>query len=81
MINVSYIFSGAKTLKASGFDIVAENAGIDYGLLKGLIGVMRFFYSRMAVILLAVLASAGTYYIHANYRHYLPQFSCILGFF
>ncbi|GHV72143.1 hypothetical protein AGMMS49928_28030 [Spirochaetia bacterium] len=68
--NVTYIFSGAKTLKATGFDIVAENAEVDYGLLKGLIGVMRFFYSRMAAILLAVLASAGTYYICAVLRTY-----------
>ncbi|GHV46474.1 hypothetical protein AGMMS49546_34550 [Spirochaetia bacterium] len=35
--NVSYIFSSAKTLKASGFDIVAENTGVDYGLQETII--------------------------------------------
>ena len=61
--NVTYILSGVKTLKATGFQAVEENSEIDYGLLKGLISVMRSFYSRIAFILLAVLATAGTYYI------------------
>ena len=61
--NVTYILSGVKTLKATGFQAVEENSEIDYGLLKGLISVMRSFYSKIAFILFAVLATAGTYYI------------------
>jgi O-antigen/teichoic acid export membrane protein len=61
--NVTYILSGIKTLKATGFQIVEENSEIDYGLLKGLISVMRSFYSKIAFILFAVLTTAGTYYI------------------
>ena len=61
--NVTYILSGVKTLKATGFQAVEENSEIDYGLLKGLISVMRSFYSKIAFVLFAVLATAGTYYI------------------
>jgi O-antigen/teichoic acid export membrane protein len=68
--NVTYILSGVKSLKSTSFQITEKNAEIDYGLLKGLIGVMRSFYSCMAIILLAVLLSAGTYYIHIILRTY-----------
>jgi O-antigen/teichoic acid export membrane protein len=63
--NVTYILSGVKTLKAEGFEKADnENAEVDYGLLKGLIDVMRFFYSRVALILFALLMTAGTYYVY-----------------
>jgi len=61
--NVTYILSGVKTLKATGFQASEENSEIDYSLLKGLISVMRSFYSKIAFILFAVLATVGTYYI------------------
>jgi O-antigen/teichoic acid export membrane protein len=68
--NVTYIFSGAKKLKESGFDTIEENTEIDYSLLKSLISAMRFFYSRAAAIMFFSLAVFGTYYIYivtANY--------------
>ena len=68
--NVTYILSGVKTLKATGFQAVEENSEIDYGLLKGLISVMRSFYSKIAFVLFAVLATAGTYYIFFLLRTY-----------
>jgi len=68
--NVTYILSGVKTLKATGFQTVEENVGIDYGLLKGLISVMRSFYSRIAFILFAVLSTAGAYYVNIILRAY-----------
>ncbi|KAA6327719.1 hypothetical protein EZS27_023319 [termite gut metagenome] len=69
--NVSYVFSGVKTLKKKVFFTVEEEASdIDYGLLKGLIGVMRFFYSRMAIVLLITLTIIGTYYIHTILKTY-----------
>jgi len=68
--NVTYILSGVKTLKATGFQAIEENSEIDYGLLKGLISVMRSFYSRIAFVLFAVLATAGTYYIFFLLRTY-----------
>ena len=62
--NISYIVSGVKELKTSGFQIVnAKSNDIDYGLFKGLIQAMKWFYKRMTLILLLLLATAGTYYI------------------
>jgi O-antigen/teichoic acid export membrane protein len=70
MRNVTYVFSGAKVLKAKGFEAVEENAEIDYGLLKSLIAAMRFFYSRMAAVLLITLVTFGTWYINAVLKTY-----------
>ena len=68
--NVTYVFSGVKVLKATGFQADGEDSEIDYGLLKGLIGVMRSFYSRMALILFGILISAGTYYVYILLKTY-----------
>jgi O-antigen/teichoic acid export membrane protein len=68
--NVTYVFSGAKILKPTGFDRVEENAEVDYSLLKGLIGAMRRFYSRMAAALLLLLITLGTYYLYTILKTY-----------
>lgn len=63
--NISYIFSGVDELKPTGFgQSVAENSRINYSLLKGTIAAMRWFYSRMALIVFFVLSTAGTYYLY-----------------
>jgi O-antigen/teichoic acid export membrane protein len=69
--NVSYVVSGVKVLKATGYDTV-ENGGneIDYGLFKGLINAMKWFYARMAIILFSVLVTVGTCYIHTVLKSY-----------
>ncbi|MDR1552603.1 MAG: hypothetical protein LBS69_03950, partial [Prevotellaceae bacterium] len=62
--NVTYIVSGVRELKTSGYqNINAETNDIDYGLFKGLINSMKWFYTRMTLLLLLLLATAGTYYI------------------
>ena len=69
--NVSYVISGVKELKTTGFQTVdSNNAEIDYGLLKGLINAMRWFYVRMAFVLFVVLAIAGTLYMHSMLKAY-----------
>ncbi len=69
--NITYIFSGIKNLKTSGLDTaVNEDKTIDYGLLKGVIIAMRWFYLRMALLLLLLLASFGTYYIYSVLKTY-----------
>ena len=64
--NVSYIFSGATSLKKSGFDIVLNKTSydIDWGLLKGLISAMRWLYLRISIAHFFLVISLGTYYIH-----------------
>ena len=69
--NVSYVISGVKELKKTGFQIVKNtNCEVDYGLFKGLIGAMRWFYGRVALILFILLITLGTYYIHAILKTY-----------
>jgi O-antigen/teichoic acid export membrane protein len=69
--NVSYVVSGVRELKTNGFQTVeAGNNNIDYGLFKGLINAMRWFYARMALLLFLLLATAGTYYIHTVLKTY-----------
>ena len=69
--NVTYIFSGVRTLQKKGFEVVDEqSASIDYGLLKGIISAMRWIYLRIAVFLFITLSSLGTYYIHTLLKNY-----------
>jgi O-antigen/teichoic acid export membrane protein len=69
--NVTYIFSGVKTLKINGFETVdGENPSVDYCLLKGVINAMRWFYFRMSIVLLLLLATFGTYYIKILLHNY-----------
>jgi hypothetical protein len=65
------VVSGVKVLKASGYHIVESNtSAIDYSLLKGLIEAMRWLYSRMALIMPALLTIAGMFYIHTLLKTY-----------
>ena len=70
--NISYVFSGVRSLKRNGHEYVAdaENEKIDYALLKNTIGAMRYFYSRMALILFVFLVVGGTFYIHSLMQNY-----------
>ena len=68
--NVSYVFSGVKTLKKEGYDVVDDVESVDYGLLAGTIRAMRYFYSRMAIVLFVLFAVVGTIYIHSLMTEY-----------
>lgn len=70
--NVTYVFSGVKSLKTEGFESMSKvtEKTVDYGLLKGLIQSMKFFYLRVAVIALVLMLTLGTYYMYALLRNY-----------
>jgi O-antigen/teichoic acid export membrane protein len=69
--NISYVISGAQELKKSGFQTVNEGyQSIDFPLLKGIIDTMRWFYSRLAVILFVLLITLGSFYIYRVALHY-----------
>lgn len=70
--NVTYVFSGAKELKKTGYNNVTkgEESIIDYDLLKGVISAMRWFYSRISILLFLLLISFGTYYINTILKSY-----------
>lgn len=71
--NISYVFSGVRSLKKDGHENVddADTAAIDYKLLKQTIGAMRYFYSRIALILFVFLAVCGTIYISVLMQNYV----------
>jgi O-antigen/teichoic acid export membrane protein len=69
--NITYIFSGIKNLKPVGLGSVEdEDKLIDYGLLKGVISSMKWFYSWMSVSLFILLSTFGTYYIYVILQKY-----------
>ncbi len=70
--NVTYIFSGVNKLKNVGYEKTTSLlAGeVNYPLLKGILHAMRWFYSRVSLILLGLLSTVGTYYIHTILRSY-----------
>ncbi len=69
--NVTYVFSGVRSLKKEGHGFVVEDNGdIDYGLLKGLISTMKWFYFRMAMLLFMLMSTIGTVYIISILKKY-----------
>ena len=70
---VSYLFSGVRSLKKEGYEsVVADGAGdIDYELLSGTIKAMRYFYSRMAIVLFLLFATIGSVYVYVLMGDYV----------
>lgn len=68
--NISYIFSGVKTLQKDGVSHIDADAEVDYGLLKGSLLAMRRFYRWMALAVFAVLFTAGTAYFYYILQKY-----------
>lgn len=68
--NISYIFSGVKTLQKEGVAHADADAEVDYGLLKGSLVAMRRFYRYMALAVLILLATAGTAYFYFILQKY-----------
>lgn len=60
--NISYIFSGVKTLQKEGVAHANADATVNYGLLKGTLMAMHRFYRWMALAVFGLLATAGTAY-------------------
>ncbi|MDR0811739.1 MAG: hypothetical protein LBN23_05670, partial [Paludibacter sp.] len=60
--NITYVFSGVKDLKTTGYE-AAENSDVDYGLLKSLLRAMKTFYGAMALIFALVFAAATPFFI------------------
>ena len=61
--NISYIFSGVKTLQKTGVAHTDADAEVDYGLLKGTLIAMKRFYRWLALGVFVILATAGTAYL------------------
>ena len=68
--NISYIFSGVKTLQKEGVAHAESDAAVDYGLLKGTLVAMQRFYRWIAIGVFALPASAGTAYFYYILQKY-----------
>jgi len=69
--NISYVMSGAKELKSTGFDDVdVFSAEIDFHLFRGVIDSMKRFYRQISFILLVLLLTVGSYYIYSISQNY-----------
>jgi len=68
--NISYIFSGVKTLQRNGVAHTTSEATVDYSLLKGTLLAMKRFYRWMALGVFALLATAGTAYFYYILQKY-----------
>ncbi|MFZ7131950.1 MAG: O-unit flippase-like protein [Eubacteriales bacterium] len=65
MRNVSYIFSGARTLKRQGVAIQNEVLPIDYALLKSLIKSIKRIYMIISFVIAGIMFSVGSMYIRS----------------
>ena len=70
--NITYIFSGVKSLKTNGFEIVdVQNSEVDYSLLKGTINAMRWFYFQNGYCFISVACnSRHIFMIHSLLGNY-----------
>ena len=68
--NISYIFSGVKTLQKEGVVHTDADAEVDYGLLKGTLAAMRRFYRWIAGGVFLLLGTAGTVYFYYILQKY-----------
>lgn len=68
--NISYIFSGVKSLQRNGVAHTTSEAAVDYSLLKGTLLAMKRFYRWMALAVFALLATAGTAYFYYILQKY-----------
>jgi O-antigen/teichoic acid export membrane protein len=68
--NISYIFSGVKTLQKNGVAHTTSDAEVDYGLLKGTLAAMQRFYRWIAIAVLVLLATIGTAYFYYILQKY-----------
>lgn len=68
--NISYIFSGVKTLQKEGVAHTDSDSEVDYGLLKGTLIAMQRFYRYIAIGVFGLLATIGTAYLCYILRKY-----------
>ena len=68
--NISYIFSGVKSLQKEGVAHADSDSEVDYGLLAGTLIAMRRFYRWIAIGVFALLATAGTAYFYYILQKY-----------
>jgi O-antigen/teichoic acid export membrane protein len=62
--NITYVLSGAQELKREGITVTNKETSINYRLLANMVHTARYVYRRLSFIVLFVMISFGTLYIH-----------------
>ncbi|MFT0713959.1 O-unit flippase-like protein [Flagellimonas lutimaris] len=62
--NVSYIFSGAKEIRKNGLDESTSDFKINYRLLAIMIKTAQSLFRRLAIVVLILMTTLGTFYIY-----------------
>jgi len=62
--NFTYVFCGAQELRKEGVAQVDKSANINYTLLLTIITTAKYVYLRIAILVVILLATLGTWYIH-----------------
>lgn len=68
--NVSYVLSGVTDLRVKGYEQAPAGQPTDYGLLRGLIQAMRWYYRGLGILVAFLLLTIGTWYLHSVLRSY-----------
>jgi O-antigen/teichoic acid export membrane protein len=77
--NVTYVFSGVQSLEKKGLNINNNfSEKINYTLLKGILGAMKWFYSRIALLVLLLLLTIGSIYIQIILKGYSGNITNII---
>ncbi len=61
--NITYALSGAKHIEREGLHEI-PNSGPNYRLLATVIGAAKFIYRRLSILVLVLMLTLGTCYIH-----------------
>jgi hypothetical protein len=61
--NITYVFSGVKTLNKTFVEKNESNSEINYRLLATMIKTAQYVYKRISLVVLFILLTFGTYYI------------------
>jgi len=67
--NVSYIYSGVREIKATGYT-ASETQSVDYGLLKNLLWAMKRYYGMMAILFLLLFVAFSPFYFSSVLKQY-----------
>jgi O-antigen/teichoic acid export membrane protein len=69
--NVTYVFSGVQSLEKEGLNTKDNfSSRINYSLLKGILEAMKWFYTRVSLVLLFLLLTLGSIYINYVIKDY-----------
>ena len=69
--NITYIFSGVKILKSTGFVAVNESdKSVDFSLLKSVIKAMRRYYAILAGFFLIIFLAISPFYLKSILSNY-----------